>query len=57
MLSKSTVYFADQYALKGTLHNTIKEVRPTFFFGVTRVWEKMMEGNKASTFALEYYKY
>ena len=36
-------YFAQPDALKGTLTNTMKEVRPTFFFGVPRVWEKIQE--------------
>ena len=47
MFSKSAVYFADKYALKGTLLDTMKEVRPTLFFGVPRVWEKIMEGRVA----------
>jgi long-chain-fatty-acid--CoA ligase ACSBG len=29
--------------LKGTLTVTLKEVKPTFFFGVPRVWEKIQE--------------
>ena len=37
------VYFAQPDALKGTLTVTLKEVRPTFFFGVPRVWEKIEE--------------
>ncbi|ESN90840.1 hypothetical protein HELRODRAFT_90723, partial [Helobdella robusta] len=39
----SSVYFAQPDALKGTLKDTIKEVRPTIFMGVPRVWEKMHE--------------
>ncbi|XP_067665724.1 long-chain-fatty-acid--CoA ligase ACSBG2-like isoform X2 [Haliotis asinina] len=38
-----TVNFAGPDALKGALVQTLKEVRPTTFFGVPRVWEKMME--------------
>jgi long-chain-fatty-acid--CoA ligase ACSBG len=39
----STVYFAQPDALKGTLLSTMTEVKPTFFFGVPRVWEKFQE--------------
>ncbi|XP_060075848.1 long-chain-fatty-acid--CoA ligase ACSBG2-like [Ylistrum balloti] len=38
-----TVYFAQADALKGSLKDTLKEVRPTAFLGVPRVWEKFAE--------------
>lgn len=38
-----TVYFAQPDALKGSLGDTLKEVQPTSFMGVPRVWEKMQE--------------
>ncbi|XP_077634109.1 long-chain-fatty-acid--CoA ligase ACSBG2-like isoform X4 [Crocuta crocuta] len=36
-------YFAQPDALKGTLINTLQEVKPTAFLGVPRIWEKMQE--------------
>ncbi|KAK7173629.1 hypothetical protein R3I93_003449 [Phoxinus phoxinus] len=39
--------FADPDALKGSLANTLREVHPTSFLGVPRVWEKMQEAMKA----------
>jgi len=39
----ASVYFAQPDALKGTLSNTLRDVRPTIFFGVPRVWEKIQE--------------
>lgn len=44
-----TVYFARPDALKGSLPVTLKAVKPTFFFGVPRVWEKIVEGIKAKS--------
>ncbi|XP_068938972.1 long-chain-fatty-acid--CoA ligase ACSBG2 [Petaurus breviceps papuanus] len=41
-----TTYFAQPDALKGTLSVTLREVRPTVFLGVPRVWEKMQEKMK-----------
>jgi len=42
-LNNSTVSFAKPDALKGSLPATLKSVRPTLFFGVPRVWEKIQE--------------
>jgi len=39
----SSIYFAQPDALKGTLTNTLKDCKPTYFFGVPRVWEKIQE--------------
>nr|XP_031545115.1 long-chain-fatty-acid--CoA ligase ACSBG2 isoform X1 [Vicugna pacos] len=39
----ASIYFAQPDALKGTLVNTLQEVKPTAFMGVPRIWEKMHE--------------
>lgn len=44
ILANVTVYFADANALKGTLINTLKKVRPTLLVAVPRVYEKIQEG-------------
>lgn len=39
----ASTHFCQPDALKGSLTTTMKEVRPTFFFAVPRVWEKIQE--------------
>ena len=47
LYNKSIVcHFARVDALKGSLPLTLKAVRPHYFFGVPRVWEKIVEGIK-----------
>ena len=43
MMEGIHVYFADPSALSGSLIDTLKEVRPTVFFSVPRVWEKIYD--------------
>ncbi|XP_072353273.1 long-chain-fatty-acid--CoA ligase ACSBG2-like isoform X3 [Scyliorhinus torazame] len=45
----AATYFAEPDALKGSLVNTLREVRPTAFLGVPRVWEKIEEKMKETS--------
>lgn len=47
IMSGMVCYFAQPDALKGSLVDTLKEVRPTLFFAVPRVWEKFEEKIRA----------
>lgn len=40
----TTVYFGDKEILKTTMIKNLREIRPTIFIGVPRVWEKIREG-------------
>ncbi|XP_074834494.1 long-chain-fatty-acid--CoA ligase ACSBG2 isoform X2 [Carettochelys insculpta] len=47
ILFGAQVFFAQPDALKGSLIDTLREVRPTAFMGVPRVWEKIEERMKS----------
>lgn len=47
ILGGAHMYFAEPTALSGSLVETLKEIRPTFFFSVPRVWEKIDEKMKS----------
>nr|XP_005587743.2 long-chain-fatty-acid--CoA ligase ACSBG2 [Macaca fascicularis] len=42
-------YFAQADALKGTLVNTLRKVKPTIFMGVPQIWEKIHEKVKKNS--------
>merc|ERR1712242_302960 len=43
MFTKGCTYFADKNVMKGSLLDNTAWCKPTVFFGVPRVWEKIME--------------
>ena len=49
--SGGCLYFATPDALSGGLLPLLQQTRPTFFFGVPRVWEKVMDAMKAKSAA------
>ncbi|KAL5460268.1 hypothetical protein EMCRGX_G033709 [Ephydatia muelleri] len=52
----STLYYAQPDALKGSLLQTVREVRPTYFFTVPRLWEKIKEGFEAQSRDMGFFK-
>lgn len=62
VMQGTSVFFAQPDALKGTLSITLKDAKPTLFFGVPRVWEKMHEKieltlKELSSFKLRIFKW
>ena len=46
LYSRSELYFARPDAFQGSIAKTMKDVRPTFFFAVPRIWEKFEDKMK-----------
>ncbi|XP_006869082.1 PREDICTED: long-chain-fatty-acid--CoA ligase ACSBG2-like [Chrysochloris asiatica] len=46
-----TLYFAQPDALRGSLLDTLREVRPTTFYGVPQVWDRMLDGLREAQLA------
>uniref|UniRef100_A0A673TMI7 long-chain-fatty-acid--CoA ligase n=1 Tax=Suricata suricatta TaxID=37032 RepID=A0A673TMI7_SURSU len=46
-----TLYFAQSDALRGSLINTLREVKPTVFYGVPWVWDRLLDTLKTSQLA------
>ena len=51
-----SIWFATPDALKGGLLPLLQQTRPTLFFGVPRVWEKIMDSIKAKSDQNSYIK-
>lgn len=47
MATGNRVYFGRPDALKGSIKFTLQKVRPTYFFAVPRLWEKMYDAMQA----------
>lgn len=43
IISLSTIWFSDKDALKTSLETTLRQVKPSVFIGVPKVWEKIQE--------------
>ena len=55
-MTGGSIYFATNDALKGGLLPLLQDIRPTFFFGVPRVWEKIMDSMKAKGSTNSFFK-